>query len=298
MMSALLEGDYSMRTRRPPADDALGLAACLEHSPGESRLIDAAFPGRAGRWELRTGIFHQGGLPHQLIVLSDVSRTLREEERQAWKRLIRVLGHEINNSLTPIGSIAATLRDALDRPERAPDLDDDIRTGLTTIAARANALARFLSAYARLARLPAPRPAPLAVSSWVRRNAALEDRLEVHVLPGPEITILGDADQLDQLLINLVRNAADAALETGGEVRVGWLVTAGHVEIRVEDDGPGLPESANLFVPFFTTKPTGTGLGLILARDIAEAHGGALHLENRTDAPGCRAILRLPTTPH
>jgi signal transduction histidine kinase len=96
------------------------------------------------------------------------------------------------------------------------------------------------------------------------------------------------------LLINLLRNAADAALETGGGVRVGWRKNASYIEVKVEDDGPGLSNTGNLFVPFFTTKPGGSGIGLVLSRQIAEAHGGALTLENRRDGSGCEARLRLP----
>jgi len=116
----------------------------------------------------------------------------------------------------------------------------------------------------------------------------------VEVSSGGSLTIAADGDQLDQLLINLVRNAADAALETGGGVRVGWQRQPGHIEVWVEDDGPGLSDTENLFVPFFTTKPNGTGVGLALSRQIAEAHGGTLILENRLGGRGGVARLRLP----
>jgi signal transduction histidine kinase len=227
-------------------------------------------------------------------VISNVSRVLREEERQAWERLIRVLSHEINNSLAPIQSIAGTLRGLLDVDPRPADLDDDLRGGLGVIATRSEALGRFMAAYARMARLPAPEPAPVDVAAWVRRTVALEPRLAVEIVPSDPATIHADPDQLDQLLINLVRNAVDAALETGGGVRVGWRRENGSLVVWVEDDGLGLPPSANLFVPFFTTKPKGSGIGLALSRQIAEAHGGTLTLENRQDARGARAVLVLP----
>jgi signal transduction histidine kinase len=154
-----------------------------------------------------------------------------------------------------------------------------------------------MDAYARLARLPPPTLAPVAIAQLARRVAGLETRLPIEVLPGPDLVLQADADQLEQLLINLVRNAVDAAQETGGRVVLGWRRIKGavpQVEIRVEDGGPGLPRSANLFVPFFTTKPHGTGIGLVLCRQIAEGHGGSLTLENRPDEPGCLARLRLP----
>jgi signal transduction histidine kinase len=153
-----------------------------------------------------------------------------------------------------------------------------------------------MGAYARLARLPKPTLRPLDVDAWVRRVVGLETRLKVDLLPGPALTIPGDGDQLDQLLINLVRNAADAALETGGGVRVGWRRNTNFVEVWVEDEGPGLSDTANLFVPFFTTKPGGSGIGLVLSRQIAEGHGGGLTLENRRSGSGCQARLRLPLT--
>jgi two-component system, NtrC family, nitrogen regulation sensor histidine kinase NtrY len=270
--------------------EALGLAECLE---GEApRVLDAGFPG-GGRWELRRGTFRQGGRPHQLLVLSDLSRALRDEEREATKRLVRVLGHEINNSLAPIKSVAESLQQLVGR-ETASNGAGDVARGLSLIAGRAESLSRFMASYARLARLPPPRLQPLDVGGWVRRVAALERRLPVAVEPGPDLQILADGDQLDQLLINLVDNAVDAALETGGTVTVGWEKTRRFVEVWVVDEGPGLADTGNLFVPFFTTKPEGSGIGLALSRQIAEAHGGTLTLGNREEGKGAEARLRLP----
>ena len=272
--------------------DALGLQPFLTgHTP---RVHDLVFPGRSGRWELRRTTFRQDGRPHTLIVMSDLSKTLREEELLAWQRLVRVLSHEINNSLTPIKSIAGSLLSLLDRSPRPADADDDLRGGLGIIGSRSEALSRFMSAYALLARLPAPRPGPVDVGIWTRRAAGLERRVPVNVSPGQQLVIQADGDQLDQLLINLVRNAADASLETGGTVNVRWSRQDGHVDVEVVDEGPGLATTANLFVPFYTTKPSGTGIGLVLCRQIAEAHGGILSLENRDDRRGCVARLRLP----
>ncbi len=272
--------------------DELGLASCLK---GEgSRLIDASFPGGAGRWEMRRAKFWQSGSPHQLLVLSDLSKALREEERQAWKRLIRVIGHELNNSLAPIKSLAASLAGLLDREPRPSDWEEDARRGLAVIANRGESLGRFMEAYSRLAQLPAPRLNPVNVKTWIHRIACLETRIPLAILPGPELEIRADGDQLDQLLINLLRNAVDAALLTGGGVEVGWAKNASALEVRVDDEGPGLSNTSNLFVPFFTTKPHGSGIGLVLSRQIAESHQGSLVLENRADGKGCRALLRLP----
>ncbi len=274
--------------------ERIGFAGILD---GESpRVVEASFPGGAGRFEVRLGTFRQGGKPHRLVVLSDVSRTLREEERAAWQRLIRVMGHELNNSLAPIKSIAGSLDALVSRDPRPADADEDVRRGLSVIASRAESLGRFMDAYARLARLPAPRRQDVAVEPLVTRVAGMETRLRVLVAGGPAARVRVDPDQVEQVLINLLRNAADAALETGGGVAVAWDAPArgGFVEVRIDDDGPGLTSTANLFVPFFTTKPNGSGIGLVLSRQIAEAHGGTLTLANRTDRRGCRASLRLP----
>jgi two-component system, NtrC family, nitrogen regulation sensor histidine kinase NtrY len=273
--------------------DELGLSECLV---GETpRIVQIEFPGKSGRWEIHRGSFREGGLPHQLLVISDLSRALREEERQAWQRLIRVLGHELNNSLAPIKSVAENLGSILGRKDRAADWQEDMRAGLNVIAGRTDGLARFMNAYARLAKLPPPVFQSVEVGTWIRRVVGLEPRLQIELQAGPEVKIQADPDQLEQLLINLLHNAVDAALETGGGVRVGWERQDGYVEVWIEDDGPGIPNSANLFVPFFTTKPAGSGIGLVLSRQIAEAHGGSLLLENRPSQRGAEARLRLPT---
>lgn len=297
--------DQTLERLRGQSAEELGLARLLRTDT--ARIQDLTFPGRSSRWEVRIRTFRQAGRPHRLLVLSDLSRVLREEERKAWQRLVRVLSHEINNSLTPIHSIADSLLAAAVSPRSAPNVDGapsggdadgprgrELERGLGVIAGRAKALSRFLSSYARLARLPEPRLRSLDVGEWIRRTARLETRLRVEVVEGPELKIRADGDQLDQLLINLVDNAVDASSETRGRVRVGWSVDRHAVEVWVEDEGPGLPPAANLFVPFFTTKEHGSGIGLVLCRQIAEAHDGALVLGEREDGRGAVARVRLP----
>ena len=270
----------------------LGLARCLE--TGSGRAVQIEFPGVSGRWGIRVSSFREHGEPHQLLVLSDLTRELREEELKAWQRLVRVIGHELNNSLAPIKSIAGSLTDMLRRDDRPGDFEDDLDQGLGVIGSRAEALSRFMSDYARLAKLPDPKRRSVTVTEWVGRVVELETRLPVVIEPGPDVTINADGDQLEQLLINLVRNGVEASSETDGGVRVGWTVNGHSIEVSVEDDGPGLSSDANLFVPFFTTKPRGSGVGLALCQKIAENHGGQISLRNRDLGQGCVARLTLP----
>ena len=274
--------------------EELGLSVCLKSSAGGPQTMQMVFPGKVGRWDIRRSTFREGGQQHQLLVLTDLSQALREEERTAWQRLLRVLGHELNNSLAPIKSVAGSLADLMGREPEPPDWRDDMQRGLAVISSRADSLARFVESYSKLARLPPPRLEPLKIGMLVSRVASLETRLHVNVVPGPELVVQGDDVQLEQLLINLVRNAVDAAMETRGRVDVGWQQRNGQVEIWVRDEGPGLASTANLFVPFFTTKAEGSGIGLVLSRQIAEAHGGTLTLENRQQLRGCEARLQLP----
>lgn len=269
--------------------EPLGVAAS-ELGLAQVAAIDA--PGTVelagGTWEVRPSEVRLSGVPHKLLVMTDVQHALRAEERQAWQRLVRVLGHEINNSLGPISSIAETLRAGVANPHA--DFSGDLARGLEVIERRAAALARFMQSYAQLVRLPPPRIARVDVAAWVQRAADLETRKKVDVAPGPDVAIAGDADQLDQLLINLVKNAAEA----GESVRVAWRIAGASAVIAIEDDGPGVADASNLFVPFFTTKPGGSGIGLVLARQIAEAHRGSLVLRNRTGARGAEAVVTLP----
>jgi PAS domain S-box-containing protein len=261
------------------------------------RTLEVSFPGGTGRWELRRSVVRQEGYPLQLLALSDLSRALREEERQAWKRIIRVLSHEINNSLAPIKSISGSLQGMLARQSLPDDLADDVERGLQVMSSRAEALGRFMASYAKLARLPAPELSQVDVGRMARHVADLETRVPVHVEGEGEVVVPADPDQLEQAVINLVRNAVDATLEAGedGSVTIRWTREERELHVLVEDEGPGLGDTGNLFVPFYTTKPGGSGIGLVLSRQIAESHGGSLTLENRTDGPGARARLVLPT---
>lgn len=271
---------------------ALGVDDWLDMDGAHIR--ERAFAGGSGRWEVRHSRFREGGLPHDLLVINDLSRALREEERLAWQRLLRVLGHELNNSLAPIRSMAGTLATLVAREPPPADWRDDASSALGVIGDRAEALARFMARYTAFARLPPPTTRTVEFASLARRVAQLEQRLAVHVESGPDVAIEADPDQIEQALINLLKNAVDAALETAGDVTLRWRHAGDALVAEIFDGGPGLPPSENLFVPFFTTKPGGSGIGLVLARQIAEAHGGSVTLAHRSDARGCVACLRLP----
>ena len=293
-----LLGQPIERLMNAPAD-SVGLDEFLKGEP--VRTIQRAFAsggavsaGSQGRWGISRSVFREGGLPHQLLVISDLTRPLRDEELQAWQRLVRVLGHELNNSLTPIKSIAGSLESLLTKDPLPEDWRDDTRRGLGVIASRSESLNRFMGSYARLAKLPRPDLAPIDLGPLVERVAKLETRLSVKVAPGPRVTLEADRDQLEQVLINLIRNGADASKETNGGVTIGWDSKGPNTEIWIRDEGPGLANTANLFVPFFTTKPGGSGIGLVLCRQVIEAHGGSLSLRNVTGGRGCEARVILP----
>lgn len=308
----LLRQSQARMLGRSAAD--LKLQKCLE-ADNES-LVELDLKDSQARWLLRRSSFRQNGVPHTLVVLSDVSRALREEERRAWQRLIRVLGHELSNSLAPIKSIAGSLNSRVSSTAMDNDVRHDLQHGLEIIEARSASLHRFLEAYRRLAQMPAPVLRDVDLPRLVARVASLETRIKVCVQSGPAVVFVADPDQLEQMLINLVRNAADAVLElspdrtksnnlpsdssssvNGDRVRVRWDVTEADVNLLIEDNGPGLLNPANVFTPFYTTKPSGSGVGLVLSRQIAEAHGGRIEISNRNGERGCLVKVVLPRIP-
>lgn len=262
--------------------------------------ISRSVSGIESRWIIRRTSFRQRGVPHRLVLLSEASEALRAEERLAWQRIIRVLGHEINNSLAPIKSIAHTLARQTASISLQEPVGGNLRQGLQVIEGRAESLNHFLQSYARLTKLPVPAKRVVALQSLVDRVVSLESRLRVLVCAGPAVYINVDPGQVEQALINLIKNSVEAVLAgnhgapLADAVTVSWRVKGLELDLRIRDRGIGLLDTENLFVPFYTTKENGTGIGLILTRQIIEAHGGTLALRNCPDQTGCEVQINLP----
>ncbi|KAF1006309.1 MAG: Signal transduction histidine-protein kinase AtoS [Luteibacter sp.] len=275
------------------AADQLGLGPAL--AARDDSILDHHFPSGRGRWVVRRAVWYSAGREHVLVMLHDMSAALSEEERRAWQRLIRVLSYELNNSLTPIGSLAGSLAVLLDKesPETARQT---VKDGLDAIERRAAGLARFLAGYGRLARLPPLQRTRFRLDESLARLVRLESRLVVEMVGQRSAVVDGDEDQLGQAFVNLLRNAVESALarDSEGRVWLDWRIEIEHVVVTIEDEGVGLPASDCLFVPFFTTKPDGAGIGLSLSRLIVEAHGGSVELRSRDAGPGALAVVRLP----
>ncbi|MGA7342785.1 MAG: ATP-binding protein [Terracidiphilus sp.] len=253
-----------------------------------------SFPPSPTRWLLRRAVFRQDGVPHTLLLLADVSQPLREEEQIAWKRLIRVLGHELSNSLAPIKSIAGSLLARVDSIEADVETLRDFRRGLGVVESRADSLHRFVQSYRLLAQLPPPKLKAVSIGPLLERVVLLEQRLAIQLDPGPAAELYADPDQLEQMFINLLANAVDASLANGAApVRASWCLNDSSLIVTIEDRGLGIANTDNLFVPFYTTKPAGSGVGLALAQQVARAHGGEVQLVNREDGEGARATVTL-----
>jgi two-component system, NtrC family, nitrogen regulation sensor histidine kinase NtrY len=264
-----------------------------------SEIITRSFASMERRWLVRRTWFRQHGIRHRLVVLSEASEALRAEERIAWQRLIRVLSHEINNSLAAIKSIARTLRRTSDNVNLPADAHENLKHGLEVIGTRAESLNRFLQNFAQLAKLPAPTKHAFDLKSVMLHVISVETRLPVLLQDGPAVFVFMDSDQLQNALINLIKNAAEAVLEVQERfpqdaIVVSWKARNSDLEIIVQDRGIGLSQTDNLFVPLYTTKQTGAGIGLILSRQIVENHSGQLTIRNRKDTHGCEVIIRIP----
>lgn len=274
--------------------DAAELELAALFSLPSGSIHARTFAGQPGRWQITHTVLRSRSQAGRLLLVQPMERALREEEAQAFRRLLRVLSHEINNSMTPIASMADTMQRMLPvtGAEFDAELDADLRHGLGLIEQRSAALQRFIGGYAQLAKLPPPRVKEVDLAQLCRRVGFLLDDDRIAIEPGEDLCLLVDVDQMEQVFINLLRNA----LEAGGEgpVLLRWKRAGMQALIEILDGGHGLPASGNLFVPFFTTKPEGAGIGLALSRQIVEAQQGSLELCSRDDTVGTVAVIALP----
>lgn len=263
----------------------------------EPQLLTHRFPGGEGRWQVVQQQYRHQGRPSRIVFITDLKQVLSEEEISAWQRLIRVISHEVNNSLTPIMSLCQTLTAILERPDSA-EYAGDVRDSLGVISERAKGLKEFITAYARIARLPEPQKILFPAERLVERVKGMFERGALEIVgTTPDIELFGDPVHLEQALINLIRNALEATGTGGPPVRLHCRVRGEACEFEIVDSGAGISNPGNLFVPFYTTKPEGAGIGLVLCRQIAARHFGEVTLENRSDAHGAvaRLVLPLPT---
>ncbi len=252
-----------------------------------------SFVNESRRFEGRRGIFMLDGKRFDLILLTDITRAASEQERESWKRLLRVLGHELNNSLAPITSLAATLSKITKTTDIEAETKTDLLDGLATITSRSQNIVRFMGDYTRLAKLPAPEAAPCQLAPILQNVCQLFGENVAFAKDSATPTVFIDQAQLEQALINLLKNATEASSKKTGSVTCSIEAIAGVALLRIEDDGPGVANPDNLFVPFYTTKDKGSGIGLALSKQIVEAVGGTLTLANRQEQTGCRATIQL-----
>jgi nitrogen fixation/metabolism regulation signal transduction histidine kinase len=286
---------------KSPAEKLIGVdfaATVLAQVPvaAEPRVLDFSFPGAEGRWQVSQHYYRHQGRASRILFIADLKQVLSDEEIAAWQRLIRVISHEVNNSLTPITSLCETLANIVGRPDSA-DYAEDMRKSLRVIAERASGLKEFIGIYARLARLPEPQKILFPVADLIARLRGFFADKTLEIAPVPELSLFGDPVHLEHALINLIKNALEASPGDAPAIELSFHVTEGLCEFRIADRGPGISNPDNLFVPFYTTKKEGAGIGLVLCRQIAARHHGHVSLANRSDGPGAVARLVLPLPP-
>ncbi len=271
--------------------DTTILAAAFERPAGDRQIVLDGIT-----YSLSLSDIEDGGTTSQRLgVLTNISAERRAAEAAAMRDLFQVVNHELMNSLTPITSLSQTAADLL--ADAGDENRERARTAISRVAERSSQLLHFAENYRALAKLPPPIPAPLNPRPWLdgiaemtrARFPTIELRAELDDLP---VSVKIDGEQMSQALLNLLSNACEASQ---GLVRLSAVKTGDHCQIAIEDNGPGVPPDLQerIFLPFFTTKPTGSGIGLPLARQILAGHGAELHLDRSPDLGGARFGFRL-----
>lgn len=270
------------------------IEALKEMAIGRSQVRELSFAQHKGRFRIHCDEFRSSGLQHRLILITDIAHLLREEEDKAWQNLVRVLSHEINNSLTPIASISQTLLKMSQTQQGISQGDEDLTQGLKLISERSRDLQEFVNSYKKLNKLPAPNLQVHELTLVADKVANLFDDMNFIIIGQDPVALQIDAIQIEQVLINLVKNGIEASVDNQQPVTMNWIQSEEQCKILITDCGTGVRNPKNLFVPLYTTKPQGSGIGLALSRQIIESHNGQLTLVNRNNQQGCVAQVVLP----
>jgi PAS domain S-box-containing protein len=306
-----LNQDNQIRFLNPAAENLLQLKNSLtnrellqqlafvqELTSGCHQVVELSLGYQQGRFNVYVEEFREDGKQHKLLFITDIRTLLRSEERKAWQDLVRVISHEINNSLSPIASISQTLQRLLERDAQYADVIGNLREGLGIISERAKGLSQFVDSYKQLAKLPEPQTQPLSIRLLVEKIVALFNHQPITIEAERDFILQLDPVQFEQVLINLIKNAVESTAlanpnNPGSTITIRWAVSRQFFKLDICDQGSGISNPDNLFVPFYSTKKQGSGIGLVLCRQIIEAHNGRLTLSNQ-NAGGCCASIELP----
>ncbi|MDR7091259.1 sensor histidine kinase [Cellvibrio fibrivorans] len=306
-----LNQDNQIRFLNPAAENLLQLKNSLtnrellqqlafvqELTSGCHQVVELSLGYQQGRFNVYVEEFREDGKQHKLLFITDIRTLLRSEERKAWQDLVRVISHEINNSLSPIASISQTLQRLLERDAQYADVIGNLREGLGIISERAKGLSQFVDSYKQLAKLPEPQTQPLSIRPLVEKIVALFNHQPITIEAERDFILQLDPVQFEQVLINLIKNAVESTAlanpnNPGSTIAIRWAVSRQFFKLDICDQGSGISNPDNLFVPFYSTKKQGSGIGLVLCRQIIEAHNGRLTLSNQ-NAGGCCASIELP----
>jgi nitrogen fixation/metabolism regulation signal transduction histidine kinase len=263
--------------------------------PWKDTLVDYEFPGASGKWKITWQEYREQGRPGRILYISDLQTVLAEQELKTWKNLIRVIAHEVNNSLAPISSISQSLISLIEPANMPAEWRAKVVSVLEVIGQRSESLKTFISQYAQIARLPEPNMTEVSLQSLFKKATSMFEGQQFEIKGLADSTpAYGDALQLEQLLINILKNAVESQQGKAGTIEIEVGSTSKFLILTIRDEGMGISNPENLFTPFYTTKDGGSGVGLTLCRQILAMHGGDISLRNRADTQGAEATIRLP----